>query len=122
MIYSIALCATKLSLMLLIRRVFCSVRYDIPYYITVSLMCLNTAFYICYIIVPAAACSPRQKIWTPELPGKCVDVRKLYLASAIFNLLSDIAMLSVPVLLIWRLQMSVRRKIGTIGIFCTGGL
>lgn len=122
MVYSISLCATKLSLMLLIRRVFCSTRYDIPYILTVCLMFLNTGFYLCYIIVPAAECSPREKIWTPELPGKCVDVKQLYLASAIFNFLSDIAMLSVPVFLIWRLQMSVRRKIGTIGIFCTGGL
>jgi len=41
---------------------------------------------------------------------------------AIFNMLSDIAMLSVPIYLIWRLQISRRRKIGISAIFLTGGL
>jgi len=37
-------------------------------------------------------------------------------------MLSDIAMLSVPIYLIWRLQISRRRKIGISAIFLTGGL
>ena len=120
--YSISLLATKLSIMLLVLRVFCSTHHDIPYFLTVILMLVNSAFYLSYIIVSAAVCQPREKIWTPELPGKCLDNHALYLVSAIFNFLSDIAMLSVPVFLIWRLQMSVRRKIGITIIFCTGGL
>ena len=122
MAYSISLLATKLSLMLLILRVFCSVHYDKPYYLTVALMLINSGFYLAYIIIAVAVCKPRQKIWTPQLPGKCLDIHKLYLGSAFFNFLSDIAMLSVPIFLIWRLQMSVRRKIGITAIFCTGGL
>ena len=108
--------------MLLILRVFCSVHRDTPYVFTVILMLINSAFYLCYIIVPAAACRPREKIWTPQLPGTCLDINKLYLASAIFNCISDIAMLGVPIYLIWRLQMSIRRKIGISVIFCSGGL
>lgn len=37
-------------------------------------------------------------------------------------MISDIAMLSVPVYLIWNLQMSVQRKIGVSSVFATGGL
>ena len=37
-------------------------------------------------------------------------------------MISDIAMLSVPMYLIWNLQMSVRRKIGISAVFATGGL
>ncbi|KAL6720061.1 hypothetical protein ACLMJK_001982 [Lecanora helva] len=122
MVYSIALLATKLSIMLLILRVFCSVQRDIPYFLTIGLIAVNSAFYLCFLIIPTALCKPRRKIWTPELPGKCLDVNKLYLASAVFNFLSDIAMLSVPIYLVWRLQMSIRRKIGVTAIFCTGGL
>lgn len=122
MIYSISLLATKLSIMLLIKRVFCSVQRDVAYWVTIFLIYANTAFYICFLIVPAAECKPRSKIWTPQGPGSCVNVVQLYLASSIFNLLSDLAMLSVPVYLVWRLQMSVRRKVGISAIFCTGGL
>ena len=122
MVYSIALLSTKLSIMLLIIRVFCSVHYDLAYFFTLGIMFMNTGFYLCFLIVPAALCKPREKIWVPQLPGKCLDVDKLYLASAIFNFLSDLLMLSVPIFLIWRLHMSTRRKLGITAIFCTGGL
>ena len=85
-------------------------------------MSANTGFYATFLIVPAAQCRPRSKIWNPEEPGECVDVFKLYIASSVFNLVSDFAMLSVPIYLVWRLQMSVRRKVGVSAIFCTGGL
>lgn len=108
--------------MLLIKRIFCSVHRNVPYYITWALILINTAFYICFLIVPAALCKPRAKIWTPEMPGTCLDVKSLYITSAVFNVFSDIAMLSVPIYLVWNLQMSIRRKIGISAIFCTGGL
>lgn len=117
-----ALLFTKLSIMLLIKRVFCSVKRDVAYWLTIFLMFANTAFYICFLVVPATQCIPRTKIWNPEEPGTCVDIYKLYNASAIFNLVSDVAMLSVPIYLVWRLQMSLRRKIGVSAIFCTGSL
>ena len=122
MVYSISLLATKLSIMLLILRVFCSVKHDLPYYLVIGLIVVNSAIYFCYFIVPIVLCRPRSKIWTPQLPGRCADISKLYIASAVFNLVSDIAMLSVPIYLVWRLQMSVRRKIGISAIFCFGGL
>ena len=37
-------------------------------------------------------------------------------------MLSDIAMLTVPIYLIWRLQISRRRKVGISAIFLTGGM
>lgn len=56
------------------------------------------------------------------MPGSCRDDNALYLASAAFNMVSDIAMLSVPIYLIWNLQMSVQRKMGISAIFGTGAL
>ena len=122
MVYSFALLSTKLSIMLLVQRVFCSVQRDLAYWLTTLLMFANTAFYTAYIIVPAAQCHPRSKIWNVEEPGSCVDINKLYVASAVFNVLSDVAMLSVPIFMIWGLQMSIRRKIGVSAMFATGGL
>ena len=81
--YSIALLGTKLSIMLLIKRVFCSVNKDIPYWITVFLIYVNTGFYLAFLIVPAALCSPRAKIWTPTLPGHCVEIFSLVSVSVL---------------------------------------
>ena len=108
--------------MLLILRIFCSVQRDAGYWLTQFLVAANGIFYIVYIFVPIFLCFPRSKIWNPEEHGHCLDVNALYLASAVFNMLSDIAMLSVPIYLIWNLQMSTRRKLGVSAIFLTGGL
>ena len=108
--------------MLLILRIFCSVQRDAGYWLTKFLIAVNGIFYIVFFFVPIFLCFPRSKIWNPEEHGHCLDVNDLYLASAVFNMLSDIAMLSVPIYLIWNLQMSTRRKVGVSAIFMTGGL
>ena len=63
--------------MLLIKRVFCSVQRDVPYWLTVFLIVVNTGFYTAFLIAPAAVCLPRAKIWTPSLPGHCLNVLEL---------------------------------------------
>lgn len=108
--------------MLLILRIFCSVERDAGYWLTQFLIAVNSIFYIIFFFVPVFLCFPRSKIWIPDEPGRCLNINALYLASAVFNMLSDIAMLSVPVYLIWHLQMSTRRKVGVSAIFLTGGL
>ena len=108
--------------MLLVLRVFCSVKRDVGYWLTQSLIVVNGVFYIIYFFIPIFLCFPRTKIWNPEEAGHCLDVNVLYAASSSFNMVSDIAMLSVPVYTIWKLQMSKRRKIGISAIFLTGGL
>lgn len=121
-VYSLALFFTKFSIMLLILRVFCSVQRDVGYWLTQILMMVNGIFYIIYFFVPIFLCFPRSKIWNPDAAGHCLNIDDLYLASAVFNMLSDIVMPSVPVYLIWNLQMSTRRKLGVSAIFLTGGL
>lgn len=120
--YSIALFFTKLSLLLLILRIFLSVQRGVLWWVTILLMAVNGIFYIIFFFVPIFLCSPRAKIWNQDMPGRCLQPKILYLASAIFNMVSDIAMLSVPIYLIWNLQMSVQRKIGLSLIFGTGSL
>lgn len=83
---------------------------------------VNSIFYTLYFFIPIFLCHPRIKIWQKDQPGKCLKVDLIYLASAIFNSISDIAMLSVPLYLIWKLQMSVGRKIAVSAVFGTGAL
>ena len=108
--------------MLVILRIFCSVRRDVSYWLTQSLIAVNGIFYLIWFFIPIFECFPRSKIWTPEDPGHCLDVDGLYIASAVFNMLSDIAMLSTPLYLVWKLQMSRRRKIAVSIVFLSGSL
>lgn len=121
-VYSLALLFTKLSILLLILRVFCTVQKNAGYWCTLSLIWLNTIFYTVYFFIPIFSCTPRMKIWAPDTPGFCMEINILYYASAIFNMVSDILMLTVPIILIWNLQTSIRRKVGVSAIFLTGAL
>ena len=109
-VYSISLAATKISIMLLILRIFLSVQRDALWWLTQCLIAVNTVFYTIYIFVPIFLCRPRRKIYNPDEPGHCLKIFDLYMASASFNMVSDIAMLSV------------RRKMGVSLIFGTGSL
>ena len=122
MVYSISLAFTKISILLLVLRIFLSVQRDKFWWLTQFLIVVNSIFYTIFFFVPVFLCFPRAKIWTPDMPGHCLKIEILYLASASFNMISDIAMLSVPIYLIWNLQMSTQRKIGVSLIFGTGAL
>lgn len=122
MFYCVSILAVKLSILLLILRIFLSVDRDLFFWITHLLIVVNTIFYVVSFFVAIFLCHPREKIWNPVMPGTCIDNKTLYIFSAGFNVVSDIAMLSVPIYLIWALQMSIKRKIGVSAIFGTGTL
>ena len=122
MVYSLGVLFIKFSLLLFMLRLFCPERRDPLYWILQSLNVCNTIFYAIYFIIPIVACTPRTKIWKPETQGKCLNVYALYMSSAAFNVLSDLAMFFVPLWRIWHLNISRARRIGVSAIFFVGGL
>ena len=68
-------------------------------------------------------CSPREKIWNKLLSGgHCLDSDAGFRASGIFNVISDFALLSIPMAALWRLQVPFKKKLLTMGIFAMGVL
>ena len=67
-------------------------------------------------------CTPRAKIWNPEIPGRCVDYKSFTVVTSVFNLVSDFLMLLFPLICTRRLQMSSKRKLGLSAIFSIGSL
>ncbi|KAL8666783.1 MAG: hypothetical protein Q9168_007419 [Polycauliona sp. 1 TL-2023] len=66
------------------------------------------------------ACSPREKIWNRTVPGTCLSVSGLFNASGLFNWITDILMLLIPVKALWKLQMTTRAKAGIAAVFTLG--
>ena len=52
--------------------------------------------------------------------GHCFDGSASYKASGVFNVLSDFAILIVPMPTLWSLQMSFKKKLLTMGVFAIG--
>jgi len=55
----------------------------------------------------------------PGYPGKCFDALTFFRAAAVLNVVSDVAVIILPIPAIIKLQMPVRHKVAIVGIFLT---
>jgi hypothetical protein len=78
-------------------------------------------FYLADIIFEIILCQPREKIWNLLITsGHCFDINAPPMATGVFNVISDFAILVLPIAPIWKLQMAVGKKIMVAAIFATG--
>jgi hypothetical protein len=81
---------------------------------------LNFLFYTAMTLSVIFMCSPIRKFWNPTLPGHCVNSFAIIVVSAVFNVVSNIATVFLPVRAIWQLQMPMKRKLGVSSVFMAG--
>ena len=61
------------------------------------LLWANVLYYTASVIILNLACTPREKIWDPTVPGgKCLNPRVLLVVSSSANVVSDILILLLP--------------------------
>lgn len=76
-----------------------------------------------FIIAILTQCQPLRYYWDRSIPGgHCVSYQDGYLTSSIVNMIMDIMVIVLPVRVIWRLQMTRRRKIAISLVFGLGAL
>ena len=120
--YSVSFPLTKISLLLLYRRVF-----QVPsFQRTINIVAVAFgAFLIAQLAVVIFTCKPISYFWDQVIDptgGSCVDIRAFYYAVNIINILMDIVLLVLPISKIWQLQMPTRKKVAICGIFFLGSL
>ncbi|CZT17528.1 uncharacterized protein RCC_03362 [Ramularia collo-cygni] len=71
-------------------------------------------------VVTVLQCQPLAAYWDTSIQGKCLNFRKLNLASAIGHIITTVLLISLPQPLIWRLNMSWRKKIAYSSICALG--
>ena len=66
---------------------------------------------------------PIAKAWDPLITtGSCVNTDALYLWNGILNIVTDIAVLALPIPMLVHLQMPGKQKIGLVAMFTVGSL
>lgn len=65
-------------------------------------------FYFADIFLTLYICNPREKIWNDRVEGTCMNYDLLVVASAIFNILSDLIILLLPIKSLWTLRISLK--------------
>ncbi|PYH93733.1 hypothetical protein BO71DRAFT_354646 [Aspergillus ellipticus CBS 707.79] len=119
-LYGPLIFVTKLSIFLLYVRVFAPSPKCNPFWFIQFIIGLNFLFYLADTIVKICECTPRSRIWDKDVPGHCININIPILVTSIVNVVSDIIMLLMPIMCVWRLQITVRRKLGISAIFAAG--
>ncbi|KAL6715498.1 hypothetical protein ACLMJK_006459 [Lecanora helva] len=123
-LYDITVALIKISILLQYLRIFVPAKIgNMAMFIAIQ-VCIWACliFYAVSVAFEVAMCSPRQKIWNPLLPGHCFDNNATVLATGLFNVISDLAILLLPMPILWRLQIPLRDKLMTVAVFGTGSL
>lgn len=117
-IYNVAMCIVKMSIMLQYRRIFTVTAMQ---RITlVGLIFEGTWAFTLSILLPMV-CSPASFFWdTSIVNGKCLNQLAIWYVMASVNLVTDFVTFSLPLPVIKSLQLPKRQKFMLMGVFCLG--
>ena len=122
MIYGPVMFLTKLSLLLQMMNIFALRRTGTIYYLCQFMIWANFIFYTIIMFLAIFMCSPRRKFWDRLTPGHCMNNDTINIVTAIINAASDLVLLLLPIICVFKLQMSLKKKIGVSAVFATAAL
>lgn len=118
MVYYLSLGLTKGSMLLQYRRIFPTKAFQIANWITMAVVICYTIWTVFSSIF---ACIPVRAFWTKE-KASCINQFAMWFTNAAINILTDFAIILLPIPVIRGLNLGKRQKIGLISIFAVGGL
>ena len=80
----------------------------------------NLLYCIALVLVILLQCSGQPPAVVKA--GKCIDDYLVLVTASIINVLTDLAILVIPLLAVWRLKLPRKRKVGLLVLFAVGGL
>ncbi|KAI9788794.1 MAG: hypothetical protein M1816_006575 [Peltula sp. TS41687] len=117
-IYVFAVSMSKLAILCLYLRIFTTRPYRRACYGIAVVIILS---FLAGIILSLSMCRPIAYRWDKAIPGgSCGDIMTAYRWISFPNLITDVAMLILPLPVIWGLQMGRNQKIGLTLTFLTG--
>jgi hypothetical protein len=115
------LTVVKLSILLFLRRLESQSR--VVNGLIWGAMAFVVGLFIATLFVDIFQCRPIAYVYDMSIPGgTCIDQGGFYVSTAALNLLTDLVVLSIPIIITWSLQMPLRRKIAVCIILCLGGV
>ena len=92
-------------------------------YAVYGLSALIITWTIVISLVVVVQCNPVQYFWNRSIPGgKCINNDAYYFATGLSSTIIMITVLALPLPLIWKLQVSLSRRLGLAVIFLMGAL
>ncbi|EAW19719.1 uncharacterized protein NFIA_027930 [Aspergillus fischeri NRRL 181] len=116
-LYVFNLVWTKLSILLMYYRIFHFPYFKRWAYIIGIFVVL---WVICITFLFIFICVPVQKLWYPDLPGRCINQVGTWIANAVSTIVTDLAILVLPMPQVWKLQLRLSEKIALTVAFSLG--
>ena len=108
---------TKIAILWLYRRTFSpskGSRFEITVFVLIALL---IGFYGATALAKIFQCTPRSKIVDDSIPGTCINLYVVLFSDRVFNTITDFVILLMPSVVLFRLQMTKRKKIIILMIF-----
>lgn len=81
---------------------------------------ISIALVIVVILESFLLCRPFEYTWNRAIDGVCGSTPKAYLSVAIVNLAIDLAIVALPMPVLWGLKMAYKKKVAISVILCLG--
>jgi hypothetical protein len=120
-LYGIVICVLKIAILLSFKLAFVPTGIrNTTFWVVHSLIWSNVVFYTIFTFLSLFSCTPRERRWDKTIDGKCMDFYAIAIAGAIINTVSDALIVIVPQAVIWKLNMSWKRRAGISSLFIIG--
>ncbi len=115
-LWIVSVAALRASILFLYSHIFRTKSFRMICY---GLHVINFLYFATTILAACLICRPLSAAWKPR-DGTCGNQKALDMYIGISNLLIDVAVVILPMPVVWRLQMSLNRKLLVSGIFGMG--
>lgn len=118
-VYTAASLAVRVAIVLLVLRIVSPVkRYRILVYV---LLFIITVYHVAKAFAFLFGCVPIALNWNITIKGgHCIDRFKLAVAFNALNVITDVLLWTLPIPVVWNLQMRIRHKIEVLSVFGVG--
>lgn len=118
-VYNVAVCLTKISIVLQYRRIFIQTFLR---HITLGFLILLSAWGITLSVMLPLVCTPVESFWNRAVPGRCMNFKTVWYVMAGVNVATDFALFIMPIPVVSSLQLPRRQKLMLLAIFGLGVL
>ncbi|KAH7076061.1 hypothetical protein FB567DRAFT_608664 [Paraphoma chrysanthemicola] len=120
LVYPLALFSVKASILALYHRIFPQKQFRWMIYFVAGFVSIYT---VVVFFVNAFECRTYpSRAWSPSFPAGCNNLPALYFSTASINILTDVAILVMPLRAFQQLHMQRRKRLALMGIFMIGGV
>lgn len=118
-VYVTTVAMIKIALLYMYRRAFDIRSLRIQGYVLGGIV---ISWAIAIILVCIFQCQPIAKAWDPILDGKCLDLKGSFIGNAVPNIVTDIAILALPIRYVWKMVPDRAMRLQLSVVFLLGSL